>query len=458
MKHFFSLLIISIVSLSVSAQTEKKIYYDRKWKAPVKMDSAMYYRIVKFDETGKPIGKITDYYISGEKQSDIDGALKIDSTDDHNSVFIGESKRYYKSGKKESVTKRDNQGLMLSSEGFYEDGKPWYSVSVKNGKENGPMKYWYESGSKKAIINYIDGKKEGDAHWYYDDGTLKEVATFQNDSINGENEGMHPNGMLAVKVTYVHGKKEGELKRYNNDGKLIAEVNYKNNKREGVEKNYYANGNIMVEENYVNDSLDGEYKRYYANGNINVVCNYKNGKLDGIGTRYYENGAIDTKVPYEDGKMNGTAVSYWSNGKEMRVTSYSYDKKTNMICMDSTGKVVECNDKPFGYGDNNNNRVLTIVQQMPQAPFDINQYLSTNIKYPEKERSKGITGTVFVNFIVEPDGAISNVRLLKGVDNGPGLNAEAIRVISSMPKWKPGMQDGKPVRVSYNVPIRFVLN
>jgi len=65
----------------------------------------------------------------------------------------------------------------------------------------------------------------------------------------------------------------------------------------------------------------------------------------------------------------------------------------------------------------------------------MNEYLSKNIKYPKKEQKKGITGTVYINFIVEKDGTVSNAKVLRGVDGGPGLEEEALRVISHMPKW-----------------------
>ncbi|HSY75576.1 MAG TPA: energy transducer TonB [Bacteroidia bacterium] len=104
------------------------------------------------------------------------------------------------------------------------------------------------------------------------------------------------------------------------------------------------------------------------------------------------------------------------------------------------------------------NKVFLVVQQMPAFPGDVNKYLADHINYPEVEKEAQITGTVYINFVVEKDGSISNVKVLKGVPGGPGLDKEAVKVISAMPKWSVGMQNGHPVRVSYNIPIRFVLN
>ena len=82
-------------------------------------------------------------------------------------------------------------------------------------------------------------------------------------------------------------------------------------------------------------------------------------------------------------------------------------------------------------------------------------FISRNIHYPEEAKKDGIQGRVFIGFVIEEDGSVSNVRNLRGVDSE--LDAEAMRVVESMPKWKPGMQRGQAVRVSYILPIVFKL-
>ena len=106
-----------------------------------------------------------------------------------------------------------------------------------------------------------------------------------------------------------------------------------------------------------------------------------------------------------------------------------------------------------------NDTVYNIVEQMPEFPGGVNALISHvghNIVYPAEAKEKEIQGRVFVGFVVEKDGSISNVKVLKGI--GGGCDEEAVRVISSMPKWKPGMQKGKPVRVSFQIPIYFKLD
>ena len=102
--------------------------------------------------------------------------------------------------------------------------------------------------------------------------------------------------------------------------------------------------------------------------------------------------------------------------------------------------------------------VFTIVEEMPAYPggdAKLYEYLGKNIKYPQIARESGIQGRVFVNFVVEPDGSVSNVKVMRGI--GGGCDEEAVRVIKTMPKWKPGKQRGKAVRVSYTLPVVFKL-
>ena len=105
------------------------------------------------------------------------------------------------------------------------------------------------------------------------------------------------------------------------------------------------------------------------------------------------------------------------------------------------------------------NNVYKVVEKMPEFPggnLAMNKFLAENIKYPQAAKSKGVQGVVYVAFIIEKDGSVSNVSVLRGV--GSGCNEEAMRVVSSMPKWKPGEDKGKPVRVEFNLPIKFKLN
>ena len=105
-----------------------------------------------------------------------------------------------------------------------------------------------------------------------------------------------------------------------------------------------------------------------------------------------------------------------------------------------------------------NQKVFDIVEQMPEYPGGqaaLFEFISKNVKYPEDAVKKKVEGKVFVTFVVDTDGKITDVSLLRKVF--PSLDAEAMRVISAMPNWIPGRQKGQAVRVKYTVPIMFRL-
>jgi TonB family protein len=104
-------------------------------------------------------------------------------------------------------------------------------------------------------------------------------------------------------------------------------------------------------------------------------------------------------------------------------------------------------------------KVFTSVEQVPEYPGGLTAFgafLGANIKYPAEARKNKIQGRVIISFIVETDGSLSNVTLVRGI--GYGADEEALRVIKLSPNWKPGTQNGTPVRVAYSVPIAFTLD
>lgn len=103
--------------------------------------------------------------------------------------------------------------------------------------------------------------------------------------------------------------------------------------------------------------------------------------------------------------------------------------------------------------------IFTVVETSPSFPGGDEErlkFLARNLNYPAEAREAAVQGTVYITFVVERDGSISDVRVLRGI--GAGCDEEALRVIKMMPKWSPGKQRGKPVRVQFNMPIKFTLS
>ena len=105
-----------------------------------------------------------------------------------------------------------------------------------------------------------------------------------------------------------------------------------------------------------------------------------------------------------------------------------------------------------------NQNLYDQVEQMPEYPGGMPamiDFLQTNLKYPEDAVKQKVSGRVMVMFVVETDGSLSNVRVARKVF--PSLDAEAVRVVKTMPKWKPGKENGRPVRVNFTLPVVFTL-
>ena len=155
-------------------------------------------------------------------------------------------------------------------------------------------------------------------------------------------------------------------------------------------------------------------------------------------------------------KADGTPADYMSLHWEIQGDTTLYTAEPFSITEESLGILLgglsALEDAP------SNDSIYQIVDEMPQYPGGekaMMEYVAKNVKYPQEAKDKEIQGRVFVSFVVEKDGSVSTVKVLRGI--GGGCDEEAVRVVSSMPKWKPGIKDGKPVRVSYMMPLNFKL-
>ena len=163
-----------------------------------------------------------------------------------------------------------------------------------------------------------------------------------------------------------------------------------------------------------------------------------------------KNGNFSFKA-FENAKM----IVIWKKDGKMMGVPVTVNKENN-----SNMKIVMDREWQNPPADDPDNPVFEVVETMPEYPNGgmpgMMEFLSKNIRYPVNAQKNGTQGRVTVQFIVNTDGSISNIGILRRVD--PELDGEAVRVISAMPKWKPGMQKGKPVRVKYTVPVMFRLN
>ena len=173
----------------------------------------------------------------------------------------------------------------------------------------------------------------------------------------------------------------------------------------------------------------------------------------------YVYGEPETLQPVKKGKANATIKT----GMNSAITVVAADAEQDAEQADNnTNKVNDIvKDKEGDDPDlqkNDNDKAYDVVEEMPQYPGGVGklmEYVSMNVRYPKEAESKSIQGRVIITFVIEKDGSIEDAEVVKSVD--PALDAEALRVVKAMPKWTPGKQEGKPIRVKYTMPITFAL-
>lgn len=189
-----------------------------------------------------------------------------------------------------------------------------------------------------------------------------------------------------------------------------------------------------------NDTLGGPYYLWHKNGKLSEKGNYASNKLHGKESTWFENGQLSYEKFYVKGKLQDTLKGYYEDGAVRRVEVY---KEGEMV----EGKVFSKEGAILPYFP------AMVMPQFPRGEKAMMAYISKNLKYPENALRNGISGLVVISFIVEKDGSIKTPEVIKSVSND--LDAEAIRVIQTMPRWKPGLHEGNLVPVYFNLPVRF---
>lgn len=250
-----------------------------------------------------------------------------------------------------------------------------------------------------------------------------------------------------------------EVKNYKSLGYEVFEMIYKPNTAGDPKWNYKDKEGILVFHQKKQETKDlpklifgeanGPEPLLVLNGKVATMEQVKaldQETIDFVNVLKYDEEKKDLLRVYSD-KYNADT----SNGIIFIVTkeyAKSEDRKKDYVV------VVKSKDK-----ESKEEKVFDVVEQMPAFPGGMDEmmkYLSMNVRYPEAAKKAGLQGRVVVQFVVEADGSVSNAKVVRSVNED--LDVEAVRVIEKMPNWKPGMQNGKAVRVRYNIPIAFRLN
>ena len=242
----------------------------------------------------------------------------------------------------------------------------------------------------------------------------------------------------------------GHYVLYDKEGYKTEDGDYDNGKRIGLWKSYYKHSEaIYTEQHFEQGELTGHYLTYDS-GAHKVIRDVEYVSRRLLKTTRYTGGDTLVTIDKFFGPQHERDELY-KNGKLRKKDLYNGSALTSSECYTEQARPMEC---PVA-GTQNVGNVFQFVEEMPISKYDLSEYLANSLHYPAEAREHNIYGRVIVKFVVDEDGTTSNVTIVHGI--GGGCDEEAARVVSEMPAWRPGMQNGIPVRVYFTLPIVFRL-
>lgn len=199
--------------------------------------------------------------------------------------------------------------------------------------------------------------------------------------------------------------------------------------KDGCCKEYYPNDSLKNKGNYVNNMLQGKFWVYDSDGVLISEETYKDNQLDGL------------SIYYTDGLDTGYVEREYLQGVLLGTNEKNVFKKQKKVEKEAPPQVFI---------------PLEVSPEYPGGDMARMEFLKKNLHYPIKARAANIEGAVYVAFTIEIDGTVSNPIVKR--DIGGGCGDEALRIVKLMPKWRPGMQNSKPVKTKFVMPIKFILN
>jgi TonB family protein len=262
----------------------------------------------------------------------------------------------------------------------------------------------------------------------------------------------------------------GTIWYYYLDGNLAAEAAYRKGVREGETTYFYPNGNTRGIGSYSQDQQVGKWQWWYANGKPKLVQHYPEevkpyqpdlapryrteSFWDSTGTLifsngtggyagYHDNGRPEEKGQFVDGYRQGQWTGYHENG------SLYYEEEWKAGELVAGKSYSEDGTQSYTY------RQPAEMPTYPNSLSGLTRYLSRTLRYPAAARKARIQGEAIIGFTVDEQGAVADAKVLKPLC--PDCDEEALRVVRGMERWRPGRFRGQPLRVSYSLPLRFMM-
>ena len=231
---------------------------------------------------------------------------------------------------------------------------------------------------------------------------------------------------------------------------LVAYAEYTDRKlknRQGPARYWYEEGGLREEGVYINDTWHGDYVAYYRSGQKSQEGAYQVGKRTGSWRSYHEDGTVSMEQTYQNGLLDGPTVLVDSLGPR---DSLFYRAG---VQINGEGEDVELDERmPMFSGCGG---LSEYRQQKRCADRLMLEWIYANIRYPERARELGVEGMAIVQFVIDKEGYVTDVQSIYGLNED--VRDEITDLVSHMPRWEPGMQNGKYVNVVFNLPIKFSL-
>lgn len=373
---------------------------------------------------------------------------------------------------------------------------------------HGKCYFLYSNRAKKLEANYEYGSKIGEIKGYYETGQVYFQGNY-NIILSGELTHYYIDGSVKKEEKYIDGLRNGKSVCYYPSGSILMETNYSFEVKDGKQITYHPNGKPKREMKFKMDKLISE-KCFDSKGSKTectplitepTILKGKNLFLTELQNFTYNNDSTlnDTLLLGIKLKIDTTGCAKFQDfdfiGQDSLQTELInwLEKPGIFSAMLFDDQPVECNlqlkipvfrnkilllnefcKEQFSSSNNStledeesflwnfssiDDITYIIVEQMPEFPGGesaLRQFIGNNTRYPAEAQEKGIQGKVYVNFVIDKKGQPVKISIAKGVHHL--IDNEAMRVISMMPTWRPGMQRGKTVNVSFTVPIDFALS
>ncbi len=382
----------------------------------------------------------------------------------------------------------------------------------KNGLLDG-LHLSFAGSVKTEEFHYSKGNLNGSATKWNSSGQLEVYEVYAKGQLSGMCE-YYRNGILIRKVNYKSDYKDGIETDYDRSaralvsywykmGALDSMVGYYENGRKAFSRRFMVDGAGKETSNYtewdsagvklatgqfVSEQKVGKWTTYYPNGTVRSTTNYVDGKMNGIFTKWYPNGKKMVEMHVFATGLNTPSDVWDEKGKVVKMASKQYneivegnspgevfidpskfgraiiERKVQEVKIDPlrcmTAMDAEDLDSNYPAQLEDTNQVFMVVEQeplFPGGPTVMMKFIADSLRYPKNAREAEVQGRVYLAVVIEKDGSVGPVTVLRGVPGAKELEIEAIRVVRLFPKFLPAKTNGRVVRYQYNIPVSFKL-